>query len=73
MKIIKKIKRLSADYRKHEKEIAEIELKKTIEFVNLAISLSTTAVQLTAIAAQGKSLSNAEGGIVPPVNKDKVN
>lgn len=70
MNIIKKIKRLSAEYRKHEKEIKELEVKQAIETMKTIVATVTSAVQLAAIAAQPKKKKNiTEGGIVVGENR----
>jgi len=69
MKIIKKIRRFSAEYRKHEKEMAELDLKQTIEVIKLAMGASATAVQLASIAAS-KPSKLADGGVIVPINGD---
>ena len=67
MKLITKIKRLSADYRKHEKEMAEIELKKMIEMFKTISVTQQGLIQMQLIAQQPKIKPENNVGIVPDI------
>jgi len=72
--MFKAIKRLSAEYRKHEKEIEEIKLNQSIEAVKMVLALTTNILQMQIIAKQPiKSEGLEVGGIIPVVNSKMVN
>ena len=82
MQIIKKIKRFSSEYRKHEKEISEIELQKISEIFKGILGLYQTAIQLAVISNTPKTSGLSVGGILPDkkpagdvviINQSKVN
>jgi hypothetical protein len=64
-KMLNKIKRLSASYRKHEKGIEELKLKQMIEGVKMVLAITNSIVQMQIIAKQPKCPEGlATGGVV---------
>lgn len=68
MGLITKIKRLSAEYRKHEKEMKELEVKQATETMKTIVATVTSAVQIAAIARQPIPKNFAGGGVISGEN-----
>ena len=69
MKIIKKIKRLSADYRAHELALRQKDVEIALSQFNMVNVAMQTAIQAQIIACTPREKST-EGGIIYP-NRDR--